>query len=119
MAVIEAKIERFGAGAVRVTWPNMKNGDVGQASGYTLFQDRSVQVRGTFGAGGAVTIQGTNEDPDSAAVEFVPLTDMRGNNLNISQAKIEQIEDCSYALRPVVAGDATTDLTVVLFARGS
>ena len=75
--------------------------------------DRSVQVLGNFGAGGTVTLEGSNDGST-----FTPLSDPRGNNLAINTAKIEQVEDCTYALRPnVTAGDGTTNMTVVLFAR--
>lgn len=116
MSAIAAKIEQFGANACRITWANMKGGDVGEPATHALYQDRSVQVTGTF-QGAAVAMQGTNHKPEDDL--FVALTDMRGNDLNILSPKLEQIEDCTYALRPVVSGgDADTDLTVVIFARG-
>lgn len=113
MAVKQAKIERFGASSVRVTWEGLGQGDEGEAVTYGVFTDRSVQVFGTFGAGGSVTMQGSNDNAN-----FVALTDPRGNALSISSPRLEQIEDLSYSFKPVVnGGDGTTALTVVLFAR--
>lgn len=113
MPVIPATQESFGGDAVRITWANMANGDTGEPVYWNRHSDRSIQVKGTFGTGGTVTVQGSNDGS-----EFVPLTDLRGSNLAINAARIEQIEDCSYAIRPAVtAGDGTTALTVVMFAK--
>lgn len=113
MATRSAVIEKFGASAVRITWTGLLNGDSGEAVTFGVYTDRSVQVVGTFGAGGSVTMQGSNDNTN-----FVALSDARGNALAINSARIEQIEDLSYSIKPVVtAGDGTTSLTVVLFAR--
>ena len=113
MAEVKHVVEKFGASAVRITWSGRGQGDTGEPVKFPLNQDRSAQVVGTFGTGGSIVIKGSND-----GVNFVPLTDMRGNNLTISQARIEQIEDASYAIAPEVSGgDGTTSLTVILFAR--
>lgn len=113
MPVINPNIEQIGERTVRVTWANMALGDTGKPIDWPAYMDRSVQVKGTFGAAGAVTMEGSND-----GTVFVPLSDPRGNSLAINTAKIEQIEDCVYQTRPnVTAGDGTTSLTVVLFAR--
>lgn len=113
---VSATVEHFGTQAVRITWKGMKSGDVGEPVCYTLHQDRSVQVQGTF-QGASVSLQGTNFKLEED--HFTSITDMRGNDLVIMSEKIEQIEDCTFAVRPVViGGDPSTDLTVVVFARG-
>jgi hypothetical protein len=112
MATIEPRIEHMGSTAVRVTWPNMKLGDVGAATTYSRYRDRSIQIVGTLSVGGGVTIKGSNDN-----INFTPLTDPRGNNLVITGERLEQIEDCSFSLYPeVTSGDASTDVTAVLFA---
>lgn len=113
MAIKQPKVEILGEATVRATWGPMANGDVGAPVEWGLYADRSVQVIGTFGAGGTVTIEGSNDDAN-----FVPLSDARGNALTVNTARLEQVEDCSKGIRPnVTAGDGTTSLTVVLFAR--
>jgi hypothetical protein len=113
MAIRNPTISPMGERTVRITWAGLLNGDQGASVDWALYADRSVQVTGTFGTGGTVTIEGSNDD-----VNFVPLSDARGNNLAINAAKIEQVEDVSKAIRPnVTGGDGTTDLTVTLFAR--
>jgi len=78
------------------------------------YADRSVQVFGTFGAGGNLRIEGSNDDGTTYAV----LSDPQGNALNISAAKVESITEVTLMTRPFVsAGDGTTDLDVVIVCR--
>jgi hypothetical protein len=76
--------------------------------------DRSVQVTGTFGTGGSVRIEGSND-----GTNYAPLTDPQGNDLNITAAKIEAISEATRYIRPrVTAGDVSTALAVtILFKR--
>ena len=82
---------------------------------FMSYADRSVQVTGTFGAGGNLRIQGSNDMTNYAA-----LTDPQGNALDITTAKIEQIMEIGLLTRPFVsAGDGTTDLDVTIVCRRS
>lgn len=75
--------------------------------------DRSVQVFGTFGAGGTCTIQGSND-----GVTWHTLNDPQGDPLAITVAGIYQVQELSRHIRPnVTAGDGTTNLDVFLYAR--
>lgn len=113
MATRAAVVEKFGRDSVRITWSGLLNTDSGEAVTFGVYTDRSVQVVGTFGTGGTVTMQGSNDNTN-----FVALSDARGAALAINTARIEQIEDLSYSIKPVItAGDGTTNLKVVLFAR--
>lgn len=113
MAIVQPVVEMMGSYAIRATWSNMANGDTGAAINSAAYADRSFQVRGTFGVGGSVSVRGSND-----GVNFSPLSDQRGNDLAITAARIEQIEDVTYAVAPyVTAGDGTTSLTVIMFAR--
>lgn len=113
MAVRAPNVEIIGERTVRITWSGLLNGDTGAPINWANYMDRSIQVLGNFGAGGSVSLEGSNDGNT-----FTALSDPRGNNLAVTTSRIEQIEDCTYALRPnVTAGDGTTNLTVVLFAR--
>jgi len=113
MAIRTPKVEILGERTARATWTGLLNGDTGAPIDWGAYADRSVQVTGTFGAGGSVQMEGSNDGSN-----FVALSDLRGSALAVTSAKIEQIEDCSYQFRPnVTAGDGTTSLTVTLFAR--
>lgn len=98
---------------VAFTWANMANGDTGKAVSMSAYADRSVQVTGTFGTGGAAAIKGSNN-----TVNFETLTNPQGNALSIGTAKIEAITEMTRQIRPEVTGDGTTLLNVVIVARG-
>lgn len=99
-----------------ITWSLMTKttDDVGTPFQFAQWADRSVQVTGTFGSGGNLLWEGSND-----GTNYFPLSDPQGNALNITEAKIEAItEICAFARPRVTAGDVTTSLTVTLLARG-
>jgi len=86
----------------------------GQAWDTQDFPDISVQVQGTFGAGGTVVWEGTNEE---TATTWYTLNDPQANALSFTSAKIEQVLENTRWVRPrVTAGDGTTSITVVVWA---
>lgn len=96
------------------TWGPLANGDDGAAVQYGAFTDRSVQFRGTFGTGGTVALEGSND-----GTNWVVLTDPQGNTISKTAASIEAITEATRYVRPrVTAGDGTTAITAILFARG-
>jgi hypothetical protein len=96
-----------------IQWSNMANGDVGNSLPLSQYADRSVQVSGTFGSGGTVAIQGSNNGND-----FVTLTDPLGNPLSFTSSGIEAITEMVAYIRPsVIAGDVNTSLQISLAAR--
>jgi hypothetical protein len=96
-----------------VTWSGLLNGDNGSAVSLTDYPDRTIQIVGTFGSGGSVTFQGSND-----GVNYIALTDPQGNALTKTAAALELVAETPRFVRPTVtAGDGTTDLTVVMFAR--
>jgi len=101
--------------AVAVTWSGLlkSSDDVGAAFEGIHYADRSVQVTGTFGSAGSVSIEGSNDGANWAA-----LNDAQGNPLAVSLARISIIQEMTRYVRPkVIAGDATTSLVVTLLAR--
>lgn len=100
-------------GVAIVEWTGLLNTDDGQPIELVQFSDRSIQVTGTFGAGGNLRIQGSLD-----GVNWAVLTDPQGNDLNITTAKIEAVAEMTTWIRPLVtAGDVSTNLTVRLVAR--
>src|SRR3990167_3495906 len=66
------------------------------------YADRSVQVLGTFGAGGNLRVEGSNDD----GTTYAALSDPQGNALNVTAAKVEAISEVTLLTRPFVsAGD--------------
>lgn len=100
-----------------VTWPSLSQTGSDQGAPLEMpgFADRSVQVSGTFGSGGSVRIEGSND-----GTNYAVLTDPQGNALDITAAKIEAIMELTRYIRPrVTAGDGSTSLTVsMLIKRG-
>ena len=100
----------------RVKWIGLANGDTGAPVRMSDFQDRTVQVVGTFGVGGSVTIQGSNDD----GATWATLTDPLGNVLTFTTAGMKQITELPLDIRPnVTAGDGSTALQVWLHMRGA
>jgi hypothetical protein len=76
--------------------------------------DRSVQVVGTFGSGGTVDIEGSNDGSTWAI-----LTDPQGNALSFTAAGLEAVAELTRYIRPnVSAGDGTSDLDVHMIISG-
>lgn len=95
-------------GVTVVAWTPMANSDTGSPVSNGSYADRSVQVSGTFGAGGNARIEGSLD-----GVTWATLTDPQGNALDITTAKIEAISENTLWIRPnITAGDGTTSLTV-------
>jgi hypothetical protein len=98
-----------------VRWTNLKLNDTGAPLAIKWFSDKSVNVYGTWGSGGTLVIQGTNDIADAANCTWATLNDPQGNPLSITTNKVEQILEHTYQIRPkVTGGDATTTLTVDL-----
>ena len=112
------------AGVIGVMWSGLLNTDVGKPYVCGNRIVKSVQAYGTFGVSGSVQLQGSNDQaytPDAAALApvWVPLSDRQANQLDITVAKMENVQENPNAVRPsVTAGDGTTTLTVVMILSG-
>lgn len=94
-------------------WAALANGDDGDALSCAQYTEKSAQVVGTFGVGGAVQIEGSNNGTDWSV-----LTDPQGNALTFTGAKIEMVAEATMYIRPrVTAGDGTTSLTCILMVK--
>lgn len=102
------------SGVMKCIWTGLATGDVGSPLTAARFSDKSVQITGTFGSGGSVTLYGSND-----GVSFIALTDPQGNVITKTAAAIEQIMENTAYIRPeCTAGDGTTSITVLLVGRG-
>ena len=107
--------EKMPDGVVAVVWKTLANLDTGKPFILPAFADKSVQVHGTFGAGGNCRIKGSNFTTGTPT--WATLNDPQGNALDVTAAKIEQILENPYQIQPeITAGDGTTSLTVRLLA---
>lgn len=104
----------YGNTVVVYTWTGLANGDSGTPVQGPGWADRSFQIEGTFGAGGTLVIEGSND-----TVNYHTLDDPFSNPLSITSATVKQLTEVTYLIRPrVSAGDGTTSLTIsAVFAR--
>ncbi len=113
IAYTSDKLRTMGDHAHIHVWANMANADVGDPVEMPGSADRSVQVTGTFGAGGNLRILGSND-----GVNYSVLTDPQGNALDFTSSKIEAVIELTRFIKPqVTAGDGTTSLTVSLLVK--
>lgn len=104
------------ANLVRITWL-LANGDTGTPTECGDWADRTVQVTGTFGAGGSVQLEGSNYLTSETPLWAV-LTDPQGNTVVKTAAALEVFEESPLLIRPnCTAGDGTTALIVRIVAR--
>lgn len=91
-------------------WTNLTNAtaDVGAPLGFPAWGERTVQVFGTFGAGGNIVIEGSND-----GANWVTLANRSGGALSFNNAALSRIQDYPVYVRPrVTAGDGATNLSV-------
>ena len=95
-------------GLALASWEDLANGNQGNSISIARWADKSVQVSGTFGVGGSITIEGSMDGTVWAA-----LHDPQGNAITFAIAGIEFIVENTVLIRPnVTAGDGTTALDV-------
>lgn len=112
-AFTSTDIQAFGDHGHTIQWTGLLNGDSGTPLEMVGSADRSVQITGTFGAGGTVLIEGSND-----GTNYSTLHDPGGNALSLTTAQIIAVLEISAFIRPrVSAGDGTTSLAVTLLVR--
>jgi hypothetical protein len=100
------------AGNVTYTW-TLANGDDGKPANHAGSGDRTVQVFGTFGTGGALVIEGSQN-----GTNWNTLRDAFGQNLQFTAADLRAVaESPVYVRARVASGDGTTSLTAILSIR--
>jgi hypothetical protein len=97
------------------TWTGLLNGDTGERYEGIDFADRTLQVTGTFGAGGSVSLEGSNT---GAVGTWITLTDFAGDPITCTDACLKVVLENPRYLRPsVTAGDGSTSLTVTILGK--
>lgn len=118
MATIQGYGQWLNKGVHKQTWTPLANGDVGSWLTAADLSDKSIQVFGTFGAGGTLVLEGSNDGGTTVAT----LNDSRGegNALSFTAADIRTVLENPERVRPkVTAGDGTTALTVIIVSKSS
>lgn len=101
--------------AVRDTvWTGLLNGDTGQGQGIPHSADITVSVDGTFGAGGSIQWEGSND----GGVTYQILSDNQGVDAILPAGGMMTIQEQPKLIRPnVTAGDGTTSLVARMICR--
>jgi hypothetical protein len=95
-------------------WTGLVNGDDGTPISWLEYADRSVQFLGTFGTGGSVRLEWSND----GGTTWVTCTDAQGNDIIKTAAGGEAVTELGLLVRPrVTAGDGTTSLSCYLAMR--
>lgn len=77
------------------------------------YADFCVQMSGTFGVGGTIVLEGSND-----GVSYFTLNDTQGSAVSITAGAIKQVVEAPRYVRPrISAGDGTTALNCFLFSR--
>jgi hypothetical protein len=96
-------------------WDNLALNDDGDVLESPKLADKTVQVYGTFGAGGKVILEGTC---NLTSPVWAQMHDPQGNLLDFTSSTIRQVLENPLKIRPrVTTGDGTTNLTMVIICR--
>lgn len=109
-----APIKNYSGPLVSATWAGLLNDATpGQALQNANFILNSLQIVGTFGVGGSVSLYGSND-----GTNFVILPDINNNPATLTSAGIIFFKESPIWIRPAVtAGDGTTLLTAIASLR--
>jgi hypothetical protein len=105
-----------GTGYKLVKWEGLTTDDDGEPFEITHHTDISLHVKGDFGAGAAVAIQGDNDPGESPT--WPTLNDAQGNALSFTADKIEQVLENVHKIRPAVTGGTDPNLKVFMRIKG-
>lgn len=98
-------------GSVDIAWAGLLNGDSGSL--VTIGRDYwkfTMQVVGTFGAGGTILLEGSND-----GTNFTTVKDVNNAAVSVIDTSMIRVEGIPRYLRPrASAGDGTTNLSVLL-----
>lgn len=115
MAVTSVVVTDLANGAAKnVVWGTMANADTGEPFEAAQYADRTVQAVGTFGAGGNVAVEGSND-----GVTWAALSDQTGVAINLTATgQLKQVAEATRYIRPnISAGDGTTAIIVYMYTR--
>jgi hypothetical protein len=119
MATVPPQTSSVARGVRETIWASLGNTDDGGPLIAPDFPRKSIHVLGTWGAGGELTLEGSNQQTITA---YQPVHDRQGNAIVLSAAApdIEDVVENPRALRPRVSGgDGTTDLTVIVVSEST
>ena len=114
MAIISYTIQNILPGVRIATWSSVTQADTCRPVVCPQYSDKSFQVYGSFGSGGEVVLEGTNEVTSPS--NYATLRDPRGgaNTIDSFSAGMSQVLENCYQVRPRVSAGTGVNLTIVL-----
>lgn len=117
MATITPSTDIVGKGIQTVTWEDITT-TTDTATAYYLGKGvgakrASVTLGGTFAGGTTAVLQGSNDD-----VTYATLTDLAGNAISATAAKVQEFSSSVLYIKPAVSGGAGDNVDVVVVMRG-
>lgn len=113
LTVGNAPRSNYGGNAIKATWTALLNSTTGDAFEGSNFIGVALQITGTFGAGGTLLLEGSND-----GTNYSTLDDAQGDPVSITAASIVYLSQTPIYVRPrVSAGDVTTSLVATLLLR--
>jgi len=104
--------EDSASGCWIVQWTGLLNGDTGKPYYAPDYPDKSIQVSGTDGTGGEVTVQVSNEE---VPTNWATARDQNATNIVVQAGVLYAVVPNSHAVRPnVTNGDGSTNYTVTM-----
>lgn len=95
---------------VRVAWDTLTEADEGVGVAIADYSDKTVQVVGSFGTGGSVAIEGSND----GGTTWSALHDPQGTVIAITAAGMELIAENPLLIRPNITAGTTVDVDVFI-----
>ena len=98
---------------ITYSWTLVTSGDTGAPIPFAQWADRSVQMSGTWGAGGGtITWEGSND-----GITYFALTDPQTTAIAKTADALEQVIEATLWARPRVSVANVTSVVVTLLAR--
>lgn len=117
MATVNFSVDQYKVDHEIYTWTPLTttNAD-GQPTGYAGSGQRTIQITGTWGVGGACIVEGSL---DGGATWF-QLNDLGGTAISLTANGLKGVREDVPLIRPrVTGGDGTTSLTAIISIRRS
>lgn len=97
-----------------IQWVGITEADpTGSAAMAAHFNDKTVAVSGTFGSGGNLTFEGSND-----GTNWFPMTDPQGNPLTFTSGRLEMLQENPLYIRPVLSAGTGVSLDVIVIGVG-
>lgn len=118
MATQPAVVNILAHETVKIIWAGLANLDDGAFVSIPWRGDKTVHAFGTFGVGGSVAIEGSNEATPTGA-NAGALTNAQETAIALTNVNPSIVLQSPQHIRcRVTAGDGTTSLSVVIIVRG-